>query len=280
MRNNKNQKHERKSLKELTLLDRFLFDTAMSDPKICQNILSIIFNDREIASIRVGIAEKTQEPYYDSRAVRMDLLAIDEDNVIYDAEAQRENKGKRFLLRRSRLYQSAIDVNLLEPGELDFGKMNDVYVIFIAPFDLFGKNKYMYTFRLICDEVSGMPLNDGAVRIFLNTHGKKDSEVSPELVEFLHYVERTADYDGVIQNSRVRKLADQIEMLKSNQEVGVKYMRLWEELDDARIEGREEERLSSIRNLMDSTGWTAERAMEALKISETERQKYVNMLSK
>ncbi len=69
-------------------------------------------------------------------------------------------------------------------------------------------------------------------------------------------------------------------MLKSNQEVGVKYMRLWEELDDARIEGREEERLSSIRNLMDSTGWTAERAMEALKISETERQKYVNMLSK
>lgn len=69
-------------------------------------------------------------------------------------------------------------------------------------------------------------------------------------------------------------------MLKSNQEVGVKYMRLWEELDDARIEGREEERLSSIRNLMNSTGWTAERAMEALKISETERQKYVNMLSK
>ena len=69
-------------------------------------------------------------------------------------------------------------------------------------------------------------------------------------------------------------------MLKSNQEVGVKYMRLWEELDDARIEGREEERLSSIGNLMDSTGWTAERAMEALKISETERQKYVNMLSK
>ena len=58
--------------------------------------------------------------------------------------------------------------------ENDFGKMNDVYVIFIAPFDLFGKNKYMYTFRMTCDEVPGLSMGDGAVRIFLNTHGKND----------------------------------------------------------------------------------------------------------
>ena len=282
MRNNKNQKHERKSLKELTLLDRFLFDTAMSDPKICQNILSIIFNDREIASIRVGIAEKTQEPYYDSRAVRMDLLAIDEDNVIYDAEAQRENKGKRFLLRRSRLYQSAIDVNLLEPGELDFGKMNDVYVIFIAPFDLFGKNKYMYTFRMTCDEVPELPMEDGAVRIFLNTHGKNDTEVPPGLVEFLKYVEDPVRHEKDIKDERVRKLADQIEMLKNSQEVGVKYMRLWEELDEARREGleagAEAERLESIKKLMETMKWSVEQAMDALKVSEPERQKYMDMI--
>ena len=282
MRNNKNQKHERKSLKELTLLDRFLFDTAMIDTKICQNILSIIFNDREIASIRVGIAEKTQEPYYDSRAVRMDLLAIDEDNVIYDAEAQRENKGKRFLLRRSRLYQSAIDVNLLEPGELDFGKMNDVYVIFIAPFDLFGKNKYMYTFRMTCDEVPELPMEDGAVRIFLNTHGKNDTEVPPGLVEFLKYVEDPVRHEKDIKDERVRKLADQIEMLKNSQEVGVKYMRLWEELDEARREGleagAEAERLESIKKLMETMKWSVEQAMDALKVSEPERQKYMDMI--
>ena len=38
---------------------------------------------------------------------------------------------------RSSLYQSNIDV----------------YIIFIAPFDLFGEKKYMYTFRMTCDEV-------------------------------------------------------------------------------------------------------------------------------
>lgn len=286
MKNMKNQKQERKPLKDLTLLERFLFDTAMSNPKICQNILSIIFNDREVSSIRMGIAEKTQEPFYDSRAVRMDLLAIDDNDVIYDAEAQKENKGKRFLLRRSRLYQSAIDVNLLEPGEIDFGKMNDVYVIFIAPFDLFGKNKYMYTFRMTCDEVPGLSMGDGAVRIFLNTHGKNDIEVPTGLVEFLKYVENPDRYEKNIQDSRVRKLADQIEMLKNSQEVGVKYMRLWEELDEARREGHESgvaegfeaERMESIKNLMETMDWPVEQAMNALKVPEAERQKYLDMI--
>lgn len=108
--------------------------------------------------------------------------------------------------------------------------MNDVYVIFIAPFDLFGQDKYMYTFRMSCDEVPGLSLNDGAVRIFLNTHGRNDDEVSPGLVEFLHYAENPEQYGKNIRDSRVQKLAEQMDMLKSSQEVGVKYMRLWEEL--------------------------------------------------
>ena len=302
MKNNNNQKPVRKPLKKLTLLDRFLFDTAMSDPEICRNILSIIFGDKEVPPIRIGIAEKTEEPYYDSRAVRMDLLAVDENEVIYDAEAQKENKGKQFLLRRSRLYQSAIDVNLLEPGELDFGKMNDVYVIFIAPFDLFGKNKYHYTFRMTCDEVPGLSMDDGAVRIFLNTHGKNDDEVPPGLVEFLHYVENPEQQEKEIQDERVRKLAGQIDMLKNSQEVGVKYMRLWEELEEARREGHDDgvaegltkghalgltegqkvgaeaERVESIRKLMETMEWTAEQAMNALQIPMEDREKYKAMI--
>ena len=282
MENRQEQKQGRKPLKDLTLLDRFLFDTAMSDPEISRNILSIIFSDREIPAIRFSVAEQTQEPYYDSRAVRLDVLAYDEDDVVYDAEAQKENKGKRFLLRRSRLYQSAIDVNLLKPGDLDFGKMNDVYVIFIAPFDLFGEDKYMYTFRMTCDEVPGMAMNDGVVRIFLNTHGKNDDEVSQGLVEFLHYVENPERYGKNIEDSRVRRLEDQIDMLKSSQEVGVKYMRLWEELAEARLEGREigttEAIITSIKNLMETMDLPVSKAMDALKIPEEERENYLKLL--
>ncbi|WP_418745967.1 hypothetical protein [Frisingicoccus sp.] len=77
-------------------------------------------------------------------------------------------------------------------------------------------------------------------------------------------------------------------MLKNSQEVGVKYMRLWEELEEARREGLEEghdsgltegkeiERLESIKKLMESMGWTAEQAMDALQIPAEEREKYRN----
>lgn len=97
MKKNKT-KRVHKPLKELTLMDRFLFDTAMSVPEICQNILSIIFDNREIPSIRIGLPEKTLEPYYDSRAVRLDLLAFDDKGAVYDTEAQKRNTGKRNLI--------------------------------------------------------------------------------------------------------------------------------------------------------------------------------------
>lgn len=118
MKNN-NTKRKRKSLEDLTLMDRFLFDLVMSDPQNMQDALSLIFNTRD-----------------DSRSVRLNLLAFDENNDI----------------------------------------------IFIAPFDLFGLNKYMYTFRMRCDENTSTTLDDGAVRIYLNTRGTNDDEVSEGLL--------------------------------------------------------------------------------------------------
>ena len=43
--------------------------------------------------------------------------------------------------------------------------------------------------------------------------------------------------------------------------------------------GRTEGLLASIRNLMDSMGWTIDQAMAALKIPEEDRPKYTKMLN-
>ena len=48
-----NEKEKRKPLTELTLLDRFLFDTAMNDPEFCHNVLSIIFDDDELPPVPI-----------------------------------------------------------------------------------------------------------------------------------------------------------------------------------------------------------------------------------
>lgn len=244
--NNKPQKKYPKPLKDLTLLDRFLFNTVVSDPDACRKILSIILDGQEIPDLRIGIAEYSLEPYHDSRSVRLDLLAFDENDTVYNTEAQKENKGYDTLCRRSRYYQSHIDVNLLKPGEIDFGKLNDVYVIFISPFDLFGKKKYRYTFRMQCEEIPGLTLKDGATRIFLNTHGQNPEEVPAELVEFLNYVEHTSEEISQYGSSKVKELAHQIDRIKQNQEVGVKYMQLWEEMEYIRRESRDEGKIEGI----------------------------------
>ena len=193
-----------KDLKELNLLDRFLFAEAMEDPENMRDVLEIIFG-----------------------------------------------KNTKNLPKRSRFYQIMIDSKLLEPGEKDFNKMNDVYIILIAPFDLFGEGKYMYTFQMTCQESFSVLLNDGATRIFLNTHGTNPEDVSPELVELLHYIENTTqEVADSCTSPRIHKMQERICSIKSSEEVSVKYMQRWEEMemekDKARAEGR-----NSIAKLMD-----------------------------
>ena len=123
--------------------------------------------------------------------------------------------------------------------------MNDIFIIIIAPFDLFGQKKYMYTFKMTCQEDPTILLNDGATRIFLNTRGENDDEVSPELVELLHYIENTTqEMADTCKSTKIREMQKRICNIKSSEEVGVKYMQLWEEKiieqDAAREEGREE----------------------------------------
>ncbi|MBQ6503318.1 MAG: hypothetical protein IJI57_05340 [Flexilinea sp.] len=48
--------------------------------------------------------------------------------------------------------------------------------------------------------------------------------------------------------------------------------------EQEREEGREEEKLSSIRNLMETLKLTAQQAMDALKISDADRKRYLTML--
>ena len=137
-----------------------------------------------------------------------------------------------------------IDSKLLDPGEVDFSNMKDCYSIIIAPFDLFGRGLYQYTFQMTCTE-TGQPLEDGATRIFLNTHGKNSEDISPELKELLYYMEHTTE-EISCSTSRLQQIKNHVNVIKSSEEIGVKYMQEWEEkiLDKrkARAEGLAEGR--------------------------------------
>lgn len=229
----------KKSLQDLTLLDRFLFAEVMEDPKTFENILSIILGeDISIKGRPQSEHENRTSPL--KRQVRLDVWAEDETDAVYNIEAQKENT--KNLPHRSRFYQALIDSKLLDPGEVDFSNMKDCYSIIIAPFDLFGRGLYQYTFQMTCAE-TGQPLEDGATRIFLNTHGKNSEDISPELKELLYYMEHTTE-EISCSTSRLQEIKNHVNIVKSSEEIGVKYMQEWEEKilekRKARAEGRAE----------------------------------------
>ena len=211
--------NQRKSLKELNLLDKFLFDEAMDDPENVKTMLDIILSQNTNLK-HPPQTEKEQRTSIDNRQIRLDVYAIDEDDVIYEVEAQKENTHN--LPKRSRLYQGIIDSKLLPPGVVDFNLLNEVLIVLIMPFDLFGYGLYRYTFQMKCEEVPELKLDDGATRIFLNTRGKHPELVSPELIELLKYMEHSTDeISEACESKRIQEMHRRVCQIKEGEFVGI-----------------------------------------------------------
>ena len=88
--------NQRKPLKELNLLDKFLFDEAMDDPENVKTMLDIILSQNTNLK-HPPQTEKEQRTSTDNRQIRLDVYAIDEDDVIYEVEAQ---KRIRIIFRK------------------------------------------------------------------------------------------------------------------------------------------------------------------------------------
>ena len=225
---------EKRKLKDLNLMDKFLFDEAMEDQENMKTLLDIILG-QDTQLKYPPQTEKECRGSKEKRQVRLDVYAIDEDDVVYDTEPQKQNT--KNLPKRSRLYQGLIDSNLLPPGSIDFNALNTVIIIMIMPFDLFGYELYQYTFRMKCEEISELELEDGATRIFLNSHGKHPEFVNPELIELLEYMEKSTDTVAKkCESNRIHQMHERITKLKSSKEMEIKYMQKWEEKEIERQE--------------------------------------------
>ena len=218
---------KRKEFSKLNLLDRFLFDEAMEDSENMKTVLDIILG-QDIPLRSAPHSEKEMRTFPDNRQVRLDVYAWDDDDTVYDTEAQKEDT--KNLPKRSRFYQAVLDSNLLLPGSVDFNKLNRAFIILIMPFDPFGKGFYKYTFRMKCEECPDLDLQDDVTRIFLNCHGTHPEMVSPELIELLHYMEKsTNEVAGSCTSQKIKLLHQKVCQIRSNKKMEAKFMRAWEE---------------------------------------------------
>ena len=226
----------KKQLKELTIKDNFMFGAVMMDEENCKGLLERVL---QIPIDHVEISKEKSIVYHpEYKGVRLDVYAKDENQTRYNVEMQVQKKPA--LGKRSRYYQSQMDMELLLAGE-DYAELPNTYVIFICDFDPFGEEKYQYTFQIACRESSEVNLEDGRTIIFLSTHGKNESEVPEELVTLLHYIREDVDgSEREYHDSYVERLQKFIREVKSNREMEERFMVFEEMLRDERAEGRAE----------------------------------------
>ena len=217
---------------QIGISNDFLFGKVMrSRPGLCRKLLQRILPELDIARIEVIETQKTIDEDRDARSVRLDVYVRDETDRVYSIEMQMADT--RELPRRSRYYQGMIDLQLLEKG-LTYRYLNDTYIIFICPFDLYETGRHRYTFAGTCAEDPEVTIQDGTVRIFLNAKGTMN-DVSSSLKAFLDYVAGTVTEDPFVQ-----ELEEAVTEARKNRKWRHEYMTLLMRDQDNLEKGREE----------------------------------------
>lgn len=272
-----------KSWDEVGLSDDFMFGKVMQDPDLCKELLRRILPEIEIDHIEYPELQKAMKPDRDDHGIRLDLYVRDDKNSVYDIELQAVNTGE--LPKRSRYYQSIIDLQLIDAGE-SYKKLSQSYIIFICLEDVFGYGRHKYTFSNLCEEDKHIRLEDKTTKIFLNASGTMD-DVDDKLKVFLDFV---ADKEVDAEDEYIKRLQIALEKARRNKDWRHEYMTL-QMRDQENIErgiaigkqeglkeGEEKNILSSIRKLMNNLKLPMNSAMDALEIPDEQRAYYAEQL--
>ena len=223
----------------LQISNDFLFGKIMQDPKLCKELLQRILPELEIDHIEYPETQKAIRPDIDAKSVRLDVFVNDSKGTVYDIEMQVVSSSE--LPKRIRYYQSLIDLQMIDKGE-PYKKLKPSYIIFICPFDYFGRGRHIYTFENICREDTDILLGDETTKIFLNALGTMD-DISPELKAFLDYVAGKKPTDPFVD-----ELEEAVKNARKNREWRHEYMTLlMRDQENVKIgEKRGEERLAKL----------------------------------
>lgn len=223
-----------KDYERLTLSNDFVFGKVMENKELCRRVLETLLQTK-IEKLDYLHREKEIQQSSESKPIRLDIYVRDSKEVLYDAEMQNKN-GKSLetlaLPKRSRYYQSLMDSESLKKG-LDYRCLKDSYVVFICTFDPFGQDKYMYTFKNVCEEDRGLLLGDQTTKIFFNTKSKEES-IPEKIKNLFDYIQK-----GVVTDELTQDLDAAVKMLRYDEKWWGEYMKTIVHDMDVRYEGIE-----------------------------------------
>jgi len=227
---------KKRNYEELDLTDDFMFGKVMEDRELCRETLECLLG-HEIGELMEIQPQKQVLITSDGKPIRLDIYTRD-SRAVYDAEMQNLN-GKKVesldLPKRSRFYQSSMDMDILSKGET-YRELPESNVIFICTFDPFGKGYARYTFDYRCNEDLEIRLGDQAYKWFYNFQCNID-KVPDEMRSLYRYVQ-----SGMADSELTQKLHTAVIRARRNEIWRAEYMKELLIYQDMKEEGREEGR--------------------------------------
>ena len=227
-----------KTIDELTFFSDVIFSVVMRQEKYCKPLLEFIFGVKIKKINYINDQETISSDVITARSIRLDVYVEDGAGTVYDIEVQTTDKHN--LGKRTRYYQSMIDVRILRKGN-DYRKLKKSFVIFICNYDPFGKSQLIYTFRNRCDEDYSVVLDDEAAKIIINTKGTVGN-ISDELKAVIQYMD-----SGEATTEYTKSLDEEVATVKADEKFRRQYMLYMEALANEKNLGMHMAKVSQIR---------------------------------
>lgn len=158
-------------LRNLRLLDDDFMTKVFEDQACSELLLQTILNQEDIRVLKVHSQYGIKN--LQGRSVRLDILAVDTNDRVFNVEVQRSDKGA--VAKRARYNSALIDANITEPGE-DYEALNETYVIFITEHDVMNKGLPLYHVDRMVVETREL-FGDESHIIYVNSQIKDDTRL-------------------------------------------------------------------------------------------------------
>ena len=245
------RKHEEdlQRLRGFRLLDDDFMSKVFEDIKCAEFLLQIILNRDDLK------VKKSNSQYsvknLQGKSVRLDILAVDRENRVYNIEIQRNDKGAG--VKRARYNSGIIYANVTEPGE-QYEYLNETYVIFITENDVLKRGLPIYHIDRMIKE-TGESFGDESHIIYVNSQIKNETALGKLMHDFSCTSAKDMYYEV---------LANRVQYFKED-EKGVAVM--CKVMEDMRNEAARENSLETARSLLLIGKLTYEEIAQATKLT-------------
>lgn len=168
-------------IKNLRLIDDVLFEKLMEDYEACEELLQVILENPHLKVKSETLVAQKSLRNLAKRSVRLDAYIEGVEDKVYNIEIQRSDNCNH--VKRVRYNASTITVNKSEPGD-EFEQVQDVIVVYISEFDMFGAGKTIYHVENVIRE-TGEVVKDGLMSVYVNTEVEDDTLIGELMQCFL-----------------------------------------------------------------------------------------------